>query len=123
MIYDQNWIPEVEIYYIHTAPGSHYGGGFPIYAQSLSYNGYFNVDNVGAFLATSNCNFPMHVMTWFAGEVPGVINIIAHDNYSSCTAPGWPTGFYFPCFDPGSNWTPPHDLSDWAYTSSWQTGS
>jgi hypothetical protein len=122
-VYDQNWTLQLTIYDIHSAPGSHNGGGFPIYAQSLSYNGYFNVATVGSFLSTSNCSVPLHIMGWFAGNVPGVINIIGHDNYGACTTPGWKSGFYFPCFDTGSNWTAPHDLGDWTYTSQWQTAS
>ncbi len=62
-------------------------------------------------------------MTWFAGNVNGVYNIIAHDQYYNCPAPGWQSGFYFPCFDLGYNWTPPHNLGDWAYVSQWQTPS
>jgi len=42
---------------------------------------------------------------------------------ANCPAPGWQSGFYFPCFDLGYNWTPPHNLGDWAYVSQWQTPS
>ena len=120
-VYDQTGALKLTIYDVHSAPGSHNGSGFPIYAQSLSYNGYFNVATVGSFVATPNCNFPPHVMSWFAGN--GAIDIIGHDNYGACTTPGWKTGFYFPCYDLGYNWTFKHDLSDWTYTSQWQTPS
>jgi hypothetical protein len=117
-IYDQNFLQQVRVYDLHSSPGSHSGEWMAIVARSLSYGGYWNSRTVGAY-DSSSCGGAVHVMTWFDGLVPGVINIVAHDNYANCQSSGWNPGFYFPCFSGAGEWYPPHDLSDWNYVSQW----
>ena len=123
-IYDSSWNQQVTIYAMHSSPGSYNGTSFPIYANNLSYGGYWNSRAIGAYDG-STCGGAVHIMSWMGGLVPGVINIITHDpwpSYCPQLGPGFHSPYYYPCYD-GGQWSTSHDLNDWTYASSWSTPS
>ncbi len=108
-IYDSSWNFQAIIYAMHSSPGTHDGYLFPVYANNLSYGGYWNSQVIGSFDSTG-CPVPVHIMSWYD------YNAVPHDSYGNCP---YSSGFYYGCFTERGQYMLPHDLSDWTYYSSW----
>lgn len=114
-IYDSSWNFQVIVYAMHSSPSVYQDGNtFPVYANNLSYGGYWNAQTVGSYDGSA-CGGATHIMSWFD------YNATSHDPYSSCSSPH--SSFYYGCFTERGQYTLPHDLNDWTYYSSWTTPS